>query len=170
MFESYRILGKHVVEKVFHRIASPVSPADLKATFGELQQNWLPPVTAAPGSFTKHAEMYSHLVERLSTGVGVRFLECEVFPNFPTEAPKFTENRDLGAGMLLVTDFIQLMEDVYLDLNLEDDDQLKHQENAGWVELFAYWTKQPTFQRVWSFAGKTYGSAFHRFYERMKAF
>lgn len=169
MFESYRKLGRHVVKKVFNRIDPPASPADLKATFRELQQNWLPPVTAAAGSFTKHAERYSRLLQRLSTGVGVRFLDREIFPNFPPEDPKFTDNPDPGAGSLLVTDFIQLMEDVYLDLNLEDEEQLEHQQYTGWVKLFAYWTKQPTFQKVWSFAGKTYGAAFQRFYERMKA-
>jgi hypothetical protein len=170
MFESYRKLGKHVVQKVFNRINPADSPADLKTIFSELQQNWLPPETAAPGSFTKHAEIYSRLLERLSTDDGLRFLDREIFPNFPSDDVKAAQQQpNRRTGMLLVTDFIQLMEDVYLDLNLEDDSQLEHQANAGWVELFAYWTKQPTFTTVWDFADKTYGSGFQRFYERMKS-
>lgn len=169
MFESYRKLGRHLVKRVFNRIAPAASPADLKNIFSTLQQNWLPPVSAPPGSFTKHAEVYSRLVERLSTDDGLRFLDREIFPNFPPGVFRATlkwSNR--RAGMLLVTDFIQLMEDVYIDLDLEDDRQLQHQANAGWVELFAHWTKQATFETVWGFAGKTYGSGFRRFYDRMK--
>lgn len=168
MFESYRALGKHVVEKVFHHIDKPASPCELKETFAQLQSNWLPPVTAVPGSFTKHTHVYSRLLERLAAADGLRFLDSEVLPHHPPIATDTVSDADRRRAEILIMDFVQLMEDVYQDLNLEDDSQLDHQENAGWVQLFGYWTKQPTFERVWRFACSTYSSGFQRFYTRMR--
>lgn len=63
--------------------------------------------------------------------------------------------------------FLQLMEDVYIDLNLEDETQFEHPENAGWIKLLKLWADGPTFKVVWAEAGKTFGSGFQRFYERL---
>ncbi|MBV9301670.1 MAG: hypothetical protein JOY62_07875 [Acidobacteriaceae bacterium] len=166
-FESYRALGKHVVEKVFHRVTSPQTPADLKAIFKDLKQDWMPPVTAAAGAFTKHASAYSELIGRLSESDNLRFLDAEVFPGFLSNPRPDPLSPEMRKAKLLIIDFIQLMEEVYLDLNLEDDAQVEHPENAGWIRLFQHWKTSPTFKEVWSDAGQTYGSAFRRFYERL---
>jgi hypothetical protein len=167
MFESYRILGKHVVEKVFQRIPKATSPTDLADIFDLLEQNWLPPVTAKLGSFTKHARVYSSLIARLAQDDSLRFLDAEMFPKFPSNIPRDPSALEVRKAKLLVMEFIQLMEDVYIDLNLEDDSQLLHPQNAGWIELFMHWTKGATITEVWNAAGETYGSAFRRFYERL---
>jgi hypothetical protein len=58
---------------------------------------------------------------------------------------------------------IQLMEDVYLDLNLEDEVQFKHPDHQGWVELFKRWTASKALQEVWETSRDTYGQRFRIF-------
>lgn len=166
-FESYRILGKHVVEKVFSRVPAPQKPADVAATFSQLEQNWAPPATAAEGAFTKHASAYSALIGRLSENDKLRFLDSEILPGFPPADLPEPLSPEIRQAKLLITDFIQLMEDVYLDLNLDDDSQFGHPNNAGWITLFRRWKTGPTFNEVWNAVGNTYGSAFQRFYQRL---
>ena len=166
-FESYRILGKHVVEKVFHRVALPQGPAELPRTFDQLEKNWAPPTSAAEGVFTKHASAYSALIGRLSDNEKLRFLDSEVLPGFPGDKLPEPLSAEMRAAKLLITDFIQLMEDVYLDLDLDDESQYEHPNNAGWVTLFKRWKAGPTFTEVWNAVGGTYGSPFQRFYQRL---
>jgi hypothetical protein len=159
-FEGYRMLGKLVVEKVFQ-------PSDVAKTFSQLEQNWTPPASRAQGAFTKHASAYSALIGRLSENEKLRFLDAEVLPGFPATEMPDPLSPELRQAKLLITDFIQLMEDVYLDLDLDDDSQFEHPNNAGWIDLFLLWKTGPTFSEVWNAVGNTYGSAFRRFYHRL---
>ncbi len=166
-FESYRALGRHAVEKIFEKTTRISVHTRLAGLFKELHDNWLPPTSAEPGVFTRHANAYSALLQRLGADDGLRFLDSQLLPNFPVVTVMPTAD-EMRRAMLLVTDFIQLMEDVYVDLNLEDSGQLAHQQNEGWIMLFRHW-KQPgtVLSDVWKRVSCTYGRAFQRFYNRL---
>ncbi|MBV9761953.1 MAG: hypothetical protein JO340_15430 [Acidobacteriaceae bacterium] len=168
-FESYRALGKHIVEKVFLRIPHAESPADLERIFCLLNQYWALPASAGPGVFTKHASAYSALINRLAANKHLRFLDPEILPGFAGDATPPANSEEMREAKLLVTSFLQLMEDVYIDLSLEDEDQFKQQANAGWIRLFGHWKSSPTFKTVWETVGHTYGQGFRRFYDRLCA-
>jgi hypothetical protein len=56
---------------------------------------------------------------------------------------------------------MQLMEDVYLDLNLEDES--RHPDNAGWINLFKHWSWSSMFRVNWAISCACYGSRFRNF-------
>ena len=58
---------------------------------------------------------------------------------------------------------IQLMEDVYADLHLEDNFDHPHVE--GWMAVFRRWAMQEAFQRTWAISRCTYAERFRRFYD-----
>ena len=62
---------------------------------------------------------------------------------------------------------IQLMENVYADLNLESN--WDHPDVEGWMRVFRGWVKQQEFRRTWRISGATYAERFRNFYnERLR--
>ena len=59
---------------------------------------------------------------------------------------------------------IQLMENVYLDLKLEENENDLH--NQGWITIFSNWSKSDYFKNAWSKSSNTYGVPFRQFCER----
>ena len=59
---------------------------------------------------------------------------------------------------------IQLMENVYLDLNLERYSD--HPDNQGWMNLFRHWRYSGMFQVTWAIGASAYGSKFSLFCQR----
>ena len=68
-------------------------------------------------------------------------------------------NRD---EFYICNSLIQLIENVYLDLALEQN--YAHPEVAGWMGVFQDWVKTDPFQRTWQIAQKTYNQRFRDFY------
>jgi hypothetical protein len=168
-FESYRALGRHIVEKIFEQAGLP--PKDLiqlEETFDRLAQIWLPPASAAAGAFTKHAQAYSQFLQRLGKDKDLRFLDAELLPGSSPARRPDKDSEAMRKAKLLVTDLIQLMEDVYVDLNLDDPAQADHPQNRGWIILFTHWTKPGTLlSGLWQQLGTTYGVGFRRFYDKL---
>ena len=172
-FESYRALGRHAVENIFARIVDKNHPIkcreDIGHRFDLLTQYWLPPSTADPGAFTRHAAAYSALLDQLRADKDLRFLDaelmqgCDAFPRPPADSAEMNRAR------LLVSNFIQLMENVYIDLNLEDVGQEEHPQNSGWIVLFRHWkTPGGVLDAVWDRTKHIYSNGFQRFYARLK--
>jgi hypothetical protein len=65
------------------------------------------------------------------------------------------------AGFHFCNSLTQLMEDVYLDLNLEDE--YDHPDNAGWINLFKHWSWSSMFRVNWAISASCYGSRFRNF-------
>jgi glycerophosphoryl diester phosphodiesterase len=63
----------------------------------------------------------------------------------------------------VINSLIQLMEDVYSDLHLEDNFDHPHVE--GWMAVFRRWARQDAFQRTWAICRCTYADRFRRFYD-----
>ena len=167
-FESYRALGRHTVDRIFEKTDKPPDHAGLVDLFRDLHKQWLPPSSAQPGVFTRHSETYSALLKRLSEDNDLRFLDSELLPGFPPGDRPSDDSPAMRKARLLVTDFIQLMEDVYVDLNLEDTSQAGHEQNQGWIVLFKHWREPATLlNTVWQNVGRTYGKGFQRFYKNL---
>jgi hypothetical protein len=58
-------------------------------------------------------------------------------------------------------ELIQLMEDVFLDLRL--DDYWQHPDYRGWAILFMRWARSPRFRQIWKLTHRTFGIRFEYF-------
>jgi len=56
---------------------------------------------------------------------------------------------------------IQLMENVFLDLRL--DDFWTHPDNRGWAILFMQWARSHRFRQIWNESRCTFGIRFEHF-------
>jgi hypothetical protein len=59
---------------------------------------------------------------------------------------------------------IQLMENVYLDLQLEET--WRHPDNHGWRTLFKQWAATPQMQATWTATHAVFGDRFQHFCRR----
>ena len=165
-FESYRMLGFHVLNTVLDRYDPKL---DMDETFERLAARWEVPPQAPEGVFTKQAEAYSRLMDRVAKDDILAKLSSQMGQGFPAETPE--EKRKQFYFWL---DLIQLMEDIFVDLNLADKNMWDHPRYAGWKRLFTYWAGQKGLQEVWDDRGQTentkakgqrqnYGKAFRYF-------
>lgn len=175
-FESYRALGEHVVTEVF---ASAVSEArrdhglpDMEDLFVRLRQRWYPPSAGDPAAFTRHTKTLDEITNRIREDKHLHFLDAQMFPEWKaltTQAgvpqqlnlwlPKTFE--ELRSGFYVCMEMIQLMENVFLDLDL--DTNRDHPQNAGWMNLFKHWSWCGMLRATWAVAGSTYGARFQGF-------
>jgi hypothetical protein len=171
-FESYRKLGLHVVDAAFGSASDPLKRSfetagqyekAKMALFNDLWTVLYPASDAIQKSFTRHADAYTKLVEAL--GKGPDRLDKVIFRNWtPISTNGASDGRQIR---YLCTAFLQLMENVFLDLNLADGRQRNHPHNAGWIRLFGNWASTAAFRDAWKVASATYGEPFQRFYESL---
>jgi hypothetical protein len=167
------------------------NPEDL---FHMLAVRWYPPSPSNEKAFTRHTEQLNALQERLRTDPNLRFLHRQFYPEWkqldkrgtlpgvrewlggledkiahwgekpvdPLWVPKRPEQ--VRAGFFFCNLLIQLMENVYLDLNL--DRYLDHPDNQGWMNLFRRWRYSGMFRVTWAISASTYGSRFILFCAR----
>jgi hypothetical protein len=174
-FESYRRLGLHIAEHTFHETAHQHSLiASKESFFTELRQRWYPPSSSVEKAFSRHGETLSRLMDRLIQEPHLRFLDAQIYPEWerlmtappPTSTPglplwlpaTYEERR---SGFYFCHCLIQLMENVYLDLNLERE--AEHPDNSGWINLFRHWFWSGMFRVTWAIASYNYGSRFRSF-------
>lgn len=189
-FESYRALGQHVVEDLFAAVdvAKKVAAERKEDIFVELAQRWYPPSAATKESFTRHTRALVAIYKELRDNRELSFLSAQVYPewrelfsltedfwsrarsHFVSSAPQSLSDllpkktEQLKAGFYLCNSVIQLMEDVYVDLDLEE--QFNHPDNRGWMNYFKHWSWAPMFRVTWSICASTYGARFQTFCER----
>ncbi len=176
-FESYRALGHHVVESTIGAIGDEKEIAQLgvEGLFVRLRQHWYPPSSFVATSFTKHTATYARLLETLRTDKNLEFLSAQVYPEWPNLMGKLAHAGTGGtwlpsnaverrSGFYFCNQVIQLMEDAYLDLNLEAD--FDHPDNRGWMNCFRHWSWSDMFAVTWAISAGIYGARFQSFCER----
>ncbi len=89
----------------------------------------------------------------------LRHLDAATFPGLKPDATFPPDRRD---EFYVCNSFLQLVENVYADLDLERHWQHPHAE--GWMRVFRGWAKHPTFRRAWRIAEPTYAERFRNFY------
>jgi hypothetical protein len=116
------------------------------------------------------------------TSKSLRFLDGQMFPEMralmglPAKAlpegaarpplpdvnywlpPKERERR---AGFYICVQMLQLMEDVFLDFEL--DEYYDHIDNRGWMNLFQHWAWSGMLCATWAMVGSTFDPRFQRF-------
>jgi len=187
-FESYRKLGHHIGTTVFQaaverRSNGSAHPDDRDAVqppldagfFSELRRRWLASSPKTGVSFSRHAEVLVKLMERMRNDQELLFFERQISPEWdrlmqgvsdPLPPPDFGLPPTTGerrAGFIFCNSILQLMEDVYLDLNLEEE--FEHPDNAGWMNLFDHWAWSAMFRVTWMISASCYGSRFRTFCE-----
>ena len=156
-FESYRKLGVHVVKTAF---GVPDSESvELDKRFSELRDYWYPASAAIEQHFSRHAQQYDALLERLREAPALEFIDAAFFD------PAGTTRRErqelfVGASML------DLMQRVFLDLDLERD--AAHPHNAGWMAIFRNWVRHDAVQSAWEASRHSYGRRFQRFVDGLR--
>jgi len=141
-----------------------------------LRQRWERPSRAVAAAFTRHTATLDRLFERLQSNRALAFLDGQIYPEWrrflsgaddldelpPTTTlwlpPKATDRRE---GFYFCNSLIQLMENVYIDLNLETD--YAHSDNRGWMNLFKHWSWSGMFRAAWAISAATYGRRFQAF-------
>jgi len=152
-FESYRQLGRHVVEHAFRNVAGI---SDLTRAAMELLDLWTPGTSV--DRFIKHSESLTEIWERLRTSPLLHPFQAELYSDVPSSLRAGSPTpEEIGIGCEL----IKLMENVYLDLRL--DDFWEHPDNMGWQRLFLAWVKSSTFREAWSKTSHTCGIRFQYF-------
>lgn len=182
-FESYRRLGHHIATEVLGRAVDRAQVDD--GNGGErfqpetmwlaLGEQWWSASRAKVGAFMRHATALDALYERQRASDALAFLDGQFYPEWPrllhgSEMPEDLPPDTLWlpeppgerrAGFYFCNSLTQLMENVYLDLDLEDEHD--HPDNRGWMNLFKHWTWSGMFRVTWSISAATYGHRFQSF-------
>ena len=111
------------------------------------------------GRFTGHAEQLMKLWEKLGATQDLRDLDRDVLgATFPPDALAIRNQ------FYICTEMIQLMENVYVDLNLEET--WEHPDNKGWQVMFKMWSASPAIKEAWRSMRSIFGVRFQYFCER----
>jgi hypothetical protein len=158
-FESYRRLGLHIVRMSLRGS----EPGDDPVTIAEKLADVLAPSGCSSEAFLKHTKILDRIWERFRADTDLHpFFEelmrqtAPVYPPGPA-APVRDEETIVGLEL------IQLMENVFLDLRL--DDFWSHPDNRGWAILFMRWARSPRFREIWKKTRRTFGIRFEYFCE-----
>jgi hypothetical protein len=174
-FEVYRELGFHVGYFSFHSAADITENFNMEELFVRLKQFWQPRSPATEQHFTKHSAELSRIISCINNDKHLAFIDAQIYPEWkglmsnlknPPRVqmwlPEKAEER--RAGFYLCNQMIQLMENVYLDLNL--DEHFDHPDNRGWMNLFKHWSWAGIFRVTWAISACTYGAKFQNFCKR----
>jgi hypothetical protein len=168
-FESYRHLGREIAERTFAPVATP--PEYEKAIAIAADSEWLrigdqllryfaPPLTGV-GRFTEHGDNLMRLWQQLDAHPELRLFSEAVENELNVPWPERTSFR---SAFLICSQMLQLMENVYLDLDLENTWQ--HPDNRGWRNTFERWWESPAMRKTWELNRSTYGLRFQYFCDR----
>jgi hypothetical protein len=167
-FESYRRLGLHIAETTFQLAIGDLkskasTPTYTEELFEHLQDHWYPPNKAIQKNFTRHAEALDALVREMRSDDILMKLDAVLVP-LQIQAKVEIPNKDMPKVLLFLSSVIQLMENIYIDLDLENN--ADHPHNAGWIQIFQAWAQTEIFQEAWNRYGWSYGRNFQRFCAR----
>lgn len=183
-FESYRRLGEHIAATALAHLpaAGFDQPGALEEFCVQMKKRWFP-TRADSAAFARNAATLNSLWRTLREDSDLQFLDEQFFPGWKSAAPSLPSpgeaaNRqprdplDLPAdpaafrkGFYFCTELIQLMENVYLDSDLESNESSP--DLRGWMNLFRHWTWSYMFRVTWALTSPTYGARFQIFCERV---
>jgi glycerophosphoryl diester phosphodiesterase len=159
-FESYRKLGVHIAQDTFARYqdADTRPIGSVQQLFERLYHYWYPPSVVIGQRSSELADEYSRIMEMVRTTPGLQGLDNTLFEGLPAKGDKL-KPRD---AFYICNALIQLIENVYTDLDLEHNWNHPHVE--GWMKIFRRWARQPEFRRTWKISEATYAERFRNFY------
>ena len=189
-FESYRQLGHHVAMSVLEQAVERSTdrpgaalvaggsfrwhPHELGRLWRRVEEYWLPPAQDAGDDFIRHAIAVDALLERLRNEPQLQFLDSQVYPEWhrlldgtvgvdvspdTLWLPDSAEKR--RHGFYFCVEMIQLMENIYIDLDL--DKNWSSRDNSGWMNYFRHWAWSGMFRVTWAVTAATFGQRFQSF-------
>jgi hypothetical protein len=161
-FESYRRLGLDVAEKAFEvgLIACPVCGPDSMVKLGDVLAKTLAPSLVHADSFTAHAEQLIDLWDKIRADPTLQPLDRGLVKGgLPAGPPSLAR-----AEFYACVEMLQLMENVYIDLRLENT--WDHADNRGWRELFTRWAAMAQLKATWKATYGLFGERFRFFVRR----
>jgi hypothetical protein len=166
-FESYRQLGLHVLRTTFENVKTRPSDINQRAMlemFQDLCRKWYPaPATGAVAA--NLTERYSAFVRRISEDPDLAFLDNQLFQGMPAvPQPEVIPRK----AVYFCMEMIQLMEDVYFELNFEHRASLDNPIYAGWIDVFEIWANSPAMLAAWKVAGPGFNPIFQEFFEDLQ--
>lgn len=153
-FESYRSLGRDITAKLFGKV--PIGNRSMDEIAEDLNTVFSPTLPNQ-AQFTQHADRLMEIWDKLGKNQSLTPLDKEL-------CPPWDGNNPARSIFYLCSEMIQLMENVYMDLNLEDT--WEHEDNKGWKELFQQWAKSSNLQATWEHTKSNYGERFQFFWKR----
>ncbi len=164
-FESYRRLGEHIAQLVL-RPAIERREQGFSSLCHALRSHWM---TIPPGmqeSFLGETDDLKDLERLLRDDPDLLRYDLEIYPElrsvFGIDPGSVAANP--RAALHTCNLQIQLMEQVYLAVKLED--YHGHALNRGWMNLFRRWTCSATFRLFWPTVCSMYSQQFVRFAEQ----
>ena len=156
-FESYRRLGRHVVQQTFREAILREEPVAIAERLADT-------LVSGGGSedrFLNQTKQLDKLWERLR-GLSTENSKCfiqELMGHTSSEIDLI--DQDITAIGL---ELLQFMENVFIDLRL--DDFWEHPDNRGWAMLFMSWARSRRLRSVWRDNHQTFGIRFEYFCDR----
>jgi hypothetical protein len=176
-FESYRALGQHIVEEVLNGAGDTAAVHQMPTIelFLALKHYWYPSSVRVESHFSKHAAKVDAIYNELRTSRNLAFLSHQIYPEWrklvagKADCAEGTywlpESCDeIREGFYICNQVIQLMEGVYVDLNLDQEND--HPDNRGWMNFFRHWSWSGMFRVTWAISAATYGARFQTFCQR----
>ncbi len=154
-FESYRRLGLHVARTTLDHIRS--GDGDLKEMFTRLKSQWLMPPEVPSGAFARHGEAYQTMLKTLSTSTNLKSLDTSVIGKMPDWAQNSADGR---CRFYFYLQLLQLIEDVFVDLDFGNAYKWNHPATEGWKRVISYWAGQQEMNDVWEEQRENYGQPF----------
>lgn len=171
-FESYRRLGEHVGAQTFEHfeLDGVTDWATLRLKLAELHSHFRASSTGA-GDFTRHTAELNKLSQDLQSDPDLTFVAHQIFPEWVQLAKPAhpvdwipADESAIRKSFFFFQRVIQLMENVYLDLDLETE--WDHPDISGWRNLFHLWCWSGMFRVTWAVTRQTYGKRFQDFCDR----
>ena len=154
-FESYRNLGRDIATTAIRSALPGKGDANLLDMAQQLQSVCAPSVHNI-GRFTHHSARLSELWSVLGDNPDFEVLDEQFVDGWP-KAPM----EGFRSSFYLCSEMLQLMEDVFLDLNLENT--WDHQDTKGWKSTFETWALAPAIKKTWELTADSYGLRFQYF-------
>ena len=107
---------------------------------------------------TDHATEYSRVMDLIRQGPKMEGLDHVMFERLAASTDQLNERDEF----YVCNSLVQLIENVYLDIDLERN--WDHPHVAGWMGVFRRWVQQPAFRRTWKISESTYADRFRNFY------
>ena len=177
-FEAYRELGYHIGKKVFKSVGTISYDGSLEDLFLKLKEFWHPHSPLNISHFTKHSTELNRIIGLMNSTANLDFMDSQIYPewqelmedsdlmrkpdDFSSWLPVSSQKR--RAGFYICNQMMQLMENVYIDLDLENF--YRHPDNRGWMNLFIHWSWSSMFRTTWAISACTFGAKFQRFCDK----
>ncbi len=122
------------------------------------------PTLSTLTQFTGHGKTLMDLWSRLAASPELKLLEETDQRTIDNAWPDGTLPKAYRPVYYVCNQIAQLMENVYLDLDLEKT--WEHVDNRGWRATFRNWAGLPAVRKTWAMNGATFGLRFQHFCNR----